>query len=176
MAKAQQASLTDGLTGAANRLAFDRHMHKLLERHAMAPTACVLLLLDIDNFKQINDTYGHLVGDRVLMALVQRCRTLIRQDDLLARYGGEEFAVLLHGASLRQGLKRARAICRTVADGRYAIDAHHPHDIVRFTVSIGVSALRRHDTVTSFIARADKALYAAKHQGKNRVVSEAQVA
>jgi diguanylate cyclase len=109
------------------------------------------------------------------MALVQRCRTLIRQDDLLARYGGEEFAVLLHGASLRQGIKRARTICQAVADGRYAIDEQHPQDIIAFTVSIGVSALQPHDTAASFIARADKALYAAKHQGKNRVVNEAQV-
>lgn len=174
VAKAQQASLTDGLSGAANRLAFDMHLKKLIEHHTISPTAGVLLLLDIDNFKQINDTYGHLVGDRVIMALVQRCRTLIRQDDLLARYGGEEFAVLLHGASLRQGVKRARTICQAVADGRYAVDEQHPQDIIAFTVSIGVSALQSHDTVASFIARADKALYAAKHQGKNRVVSEAQ--
>jgi len=72
------------------------------------------------------------------MALVQRCRTLIRQDDLLARYGGEEFVVVLHGASLRQGLKKARALCKEVAGVRYAIDEQHPHEAIAFTVSIGV--------------------------------------
>src|SRR5215475_7045318 len=106
------------------------------------------------------------------MALVQRCRTLIRQDDLLARYGGEEFVVVLHGASLRQGLKKARAICKDVAGARYGVDEQHPHETIGFTVSIGVSALQRGDTVEDMIERADKALYAAKHQGKNRAISE----
>jgi diguanylate cyclase len=174
--KAQQASLTDGLTGTYNRLAFDTHIQKLVERHAISPISCALLLLDIDNFKQVNDQYGHLVGDRVLMALVQRCRTLIRQDDLLARYGGEEFVVVLHGASLRQGLKKARAICKEGAGVRYALDEQHPHETIAFTVSIGVSALQRGDTVEAVIKRADQALYAAKHQGKNRAVSETPVA
>jgi diguanylate cyclase (GGDEF)-like protein len=109
------------------------------------------------------------------MALVQRCRALIRKDDFLARYGGEEFVVLLPGASLRQGLKKARAICKDVAGVRYAIDEQHPHDTITFTVSIGVSALQPGDTAEAFLARADKALYAAKHQGKNRAVSAAQV-
>jgi diguanylate cyclase (GGDEF)-like protein len=110
------------------------------------------------------------------MALVQRCRTLIRQDDLLARYGGEEFVVVLHGASLRQGLKKARTICKEVAGVRYAIDEQHPHETIAFTVSIGVSALQHGDTVEDVIKRADQALYAAKRQGKNRAVSAAQVA
>ena len=173
--KAQQASLTDGLTGASNRLAFDLRLKDLVERHTVSPTACAMLLLDIDNFKHINDTYGHPVGDRVIMALVQRCRALIRKDDFLARYGGEEFVVLLPEASLRQGLKRARAICEAVASASYAIDAQRPQETLGFTVSIGVSVLRRHDTVASFTERADTALYAAKHQGKNRAISEAQV-
>ena len=107
---------------------------------------------------------------------MQRCRTLIRQDDLLARYGGEEFVVVLHGASLRQGLKKARTICKEVAGVRYAIDERHPHETIAFTVSIGVSALRHGDTVEDVIKRADQALYAAKRQGKNRAVSEAQAA
>lgn len=173
--KAQHASQTDGLTGAANRLAFDMHLQNLVERNTLTPMACTMLILDIDNFKHINDTYGHPVGDRVIMALVQRCRTMIRKDDFLARYGGEEFVILLHGASLRQGLKRAKAVCQGVAAVQYAINEQRPQDTLGFTVSIGVSALRRHDTVASFIERADKALYAAKHQGKNRAISEAQV-
>lgn len=174
--KAQQASQTDGLTGAANRLAFDMHIKNLVGRNTVTPMACAMLILDIDNFKRINDTYGHPVGDRVILALVQRCRLLIRQDDFLARYGGEEFVVLLHGASLRQGLKRAKVICQAVAEVHYAIDEQRPQETLGFTVSIGVSALRRHDTVASFIERADKALYTAKRQGKNRAMSETQVA
>jgi len=98
---------------------------------------------------------------------------LIRHDDQLARYGGEEFVVVLHGASLRQGLKKARAICKDVAGVQYAIDEQHPHQTTAFTVSIGVSALQHGDTVEDVIARTDKALYTAKHQGKNRAVSAA---
>jgi len=169
--KAQEASLRDGLTGAYNRLACDMQIHRFLERHAVAPTVCTMLILDIDNFKHINDTYGHPVGDRVIMALVQRCTAMIRKDDFLGRYGGEEFVILLPGASLRQGLKRARAICKEVAGARYAIDEHHPHETLSFTVSIGVSTLQRGDTVETFVARSDKALYTAKHEGKNRAVS-----
>jgi diguanylate cyclase len=149
-------------------------IQKLLERHAVAPTVCTLLMLDIDNFKHINDTYGHPVGDRVIMALVQRCTAMIRKDDFLGRYGGEEFVILLPGASLRQGLKRARTICKEVAGARYALDEQHPHGTIMFTVSIGVSTLQRDDTVETVIARADQALYAAKHQGKNRAMSTTQ--
>jgi diguanylate cyclase len=169
--KAQHTAVTDGLTGVYNRLAFDMHLKKLVEGHTIIPTSCVLLLLNIDNFTQINEAYGHPVGDRVLMALAQRCRTLLRKDDLLARYGGDEFAVLLHGASLRQGLKRARAICKAVAGVRYVLDEHQAHDAIAFTVSIGVSALQHGDTIATFLERVSQALSAAKHQGKNRVVS-----
>ena len=143
VAKAQQASLTDGLTGASNRLAFDMHMNKLVEHYALAPASCVLLLLDIDNFKQINDTYGHLVGDRVIMALVQRAARYIRQDDFLARYGGEEFAVLLHGASLRQGIEKSPVPSARLSLRRAlyrSSTSNVPKDIIAFTVSIGVSA------------------------------------
>lgn len=172
--KAQQASLTDGLTGTANRLAFDMHIRDLVERNAFSPVTCTMLVLDIDNFKQINDTYGHPVGDRVIKAMVQQCRNLIRKDDFLARYGGEEFIILLYGMSLRQGHKRAKAICRATASTQYTIDEQSPDETIGFTVSIGVSALNRHDTAASFIERADKALYQAKQQGKNRTITEAQ--
>jgi diguanylate cyclase len=174
-AQAKQASRTDGLTGAYNRAAFDAHSAKLVERHAVTLAPFSLLLLDVDNFKQINDTYGHPVGDRVLVALVQQCKAMVRKDDFLARYGGEEFALLLPTASLRHALKKARTLCTTIAGMRYTIDEGQPHEQLTFTVSIGVSTCRSGDTVASLIARADKALYAAKRLGKNRAVSEKQI-
>lgn len=173
--EAQSAFSTDGLTGAFNRLAFDTHIRKLVERHGVTPTPFALLMLDVDDFKRINDTYGHPVGDRVLLAMVQQCRVLIRQDDFLARYGGEEFVIILPAVSLRQALKKARALCKAVAAARYTIDPQQPRATVSFTVSIGVSTLHFDDTVVSVVERADKALYEAKRLGKNRAISEKQV-
>src|SRR5262249_44350450 len=137
--KAQHASLTDGLTGAYNRLAFDTHIQKLVERHTISPISCALLLLDIDNFKQVNDQYGYPVGDRVLMALVQRCRTLIRQDDLLARYGGGGGVVGVGGAAFLQGVKKNWAICKEGGGGGCAIYEQQPHETLTVTTSILVS-------------------------------------
>jgi diguanylate cyclase len=169
--KAQQDSLTDGLTGVYNRLAFDTHLSKLIDRNTVTSVPFSLLLLDIDNFKHINDTYGHPVGDRVILAVAQQCKALIRQNDFVARYGGEEFAIMLPGASLRHGLKKARTLCKTIASARYTPEAQTPQLLLSFTVSIGVSAFLSGDTVTSIIKRADKALYEAKRLGKNRAVS-----
>lgn len=170
--KAQHASMTDGLTGVYNRLAFDTQMTALLDRQAVTGLVFSLLLIDIDDFKRINDTYGHQVGDRVILAVAQQCKTAVRRDDMVARYGGEEFAVLLPGASLRHALKKARALCKAIASARYTLDAEKPHTTLSFTISIGVSACQADDTVTSVIERADKALYEAKRSGKNRAVSE----
>jgi diguanylate cyclase (GGDEF)-like protein len=147
-----------------------------VDRNTVSPVPFSLLMLDIDNFKRINDTYGHPVGDRVILAVVQQCKGLIRKDDFLARYGGEEFAIILPAASLRHGSKKARAICKAIAVMRYPLDSQAPHTILSFTVSIGVSTCRPGDTVASIVERADKALYEAKRLGKNRVVSEKQVA
>ncbi|MGQ4810533.1 hypothetical protein NKDENANG_04010 [Candidatus Entotheonellaceae bacterium PAL068K] len=171
----KQASMTDGLTGVFNRMAFDAHVTTLVERNTVYPEPFALFLLDIDDFKQINDTHGHQIGDRVLLALVRQCQQLIRKDDFLARYGGEEFAIILPAVSVCQGLKKARSICESVAAARYALDKHEPAATVSFTVSIGVGVFRTDDTALSLIERADKALYEAKRLGKNRAVSEKQV-
>ncbi len=173
--KAKNEAMTDGLTGAYNRAAFDKYVARLVERHRLTPTPFALLLLDVDDFKRLNDTCGHRVGDRILATLVQKCRMLIRQEDFLARYGGEEFAIILLGTSLRHAVKRARAICKAIARAWYIIDEQAPTQRVTFTVSIGVSTIHQDDTVETLIERADKALYQAKRLGKNRVVSEKEV-
>ena len=170
--KAKQASMTDGLTGVFNRAAFDRQLAKRIDHHLLSATPFCLLMIDIDNFKQINDTYGHQVGDRVILAVAQECQGLIRKDDFLARYGGEEFTLILPNTSLRHGLKKAKAMCKTIANARYSVDTPTSRATMSFTVSIGVSAYQPHDTAESCIERADKALYEAKHLGKNRAVSE----
>ncbi len=167
--KTKDASLTDGLSGAYNRAAFDAHIMSLV---SSAKPAFSLLMLDIDDFKQINDTHGHRVGDRVIMALVQKCKNLIRGDDFLARYGGEEFVMVLPGANLKQATKKAQAICKEIAGTQYALDDSRQNPPLRFSVSIGVSSFQKQDTVESIIERADKALYQAKRSGKNRALNE----
>ena len=134
-----------------------------------------MLMLDIDNFKTINDTYGHSVGDRVLLAFAKKCKQFVRENDFLARYGGEEFAIVLPGSSLRNAAKRARQICKSIAAARYAIQDTGSGDVLKVTTSIGVSVKRKKDTAASLIDRADKALYMAKQSGKNRVVTEKKI-
>lgn len=170
--KARDASLSDALTSAANRLAFDTTLKQLVEKFEVTGSSFSLLMCDMDNFKSINDTHGHKVGDRVLIAFVQECRNMFRQGDLIARYGGEEFAILLPGMSHRHSLKRAKELCRLVASRQYLIDPDHPMERLTFTVSIGVAEARRNETPDALVARADKSLYEAKHSGKNRAVGE----
>lgn len=167
--KTRAKSMTDGLTGVYNREAFDDTLADLIERSRVMNTTFSLLLLDLDDFKAINDTHGHLIGDRVLMAFTQKCRGAIRGDDYLARYGGEEFAIMLPGANLTNALKKGRQICDTIAAARYTT-SEQSDDYLSVTVSIGVTAFHKDDTCESIISRADKALYKAKRSGKNRAI------
>jgi diguanylate cyclase len=170
--KAKQRSETDSLTGAFNRGAFDAIIADLVSRREVSGKGFSLLMMDLDNFKAINDTYGHITGDRVLVALAQKCKGMLRGDDTIARYGGEEFAIILPGASLRNSVKKGKQICQAIAGTRYAIDESAQGNYLSVTVSVGVSTLRKGDTVADLIDRADRALYQAKETGKNRVVSE----
>jgi diguanylate cyclase len=170
--KARHTANTDGLTGVYNRKALDDHLQRLIERNTVSITPFSLMMMDLDNFKTLNDTYGHTVGDRMLLAFTQKCRATVRSDDFLARYGGEEFVLILPGASLRNATKKARQVCRTVAAAKYAADDSPRAEVVAVTVSIGVSTYRNGDTVKSLVDRADQCLYKAKASGKNRVVAE----
>ena len=170
--KAREESMRDGLTDVYNRKAFDRQMKNLVQRNSVMAAPFSLLMIDIDDFKTINDTHGHPLGDRVLVSLVHKCREFIRAEDFPARYGGEEFVIILPGASIKNALKKARHICRAIAETIYRVDVDGREIELTVTVSIGVSAYRPEDTEIDVIERADKALYAAKHAGKNRVVSE----
>jgi diguanylate cyclase len=170
--QARSASQMDALTRVSNRRAFDETIRSLVERNTADPIPFALFLLDIDNFKSVNDTYGHQVGDRVLLATAQLCKGEIRSDDFIGRYGGEEFAIILTGLSLRQAKKKGEKICSRISAARYRVETQGTPETISFTVSIGVSVHRETDTVESIIERADKALYLAKKTGKNRVCSE----
>lgn len=173
--KAKEESVKDGLTGVYNRKAFDRYVQNLVERNTVTKAPFSILLLDIDDFKKINDNFGHQTGDRVLVATAHKCRELIRSDDFLARYGGEEFVVVLSGASLRNAVKKGKLICKEISKARYALEEGNKNTIISITLSIGAGVYKKGDTAETAIARSDKALYAAKQAGKNRVVSEKEI-
>jgi two-component system cell cycle response regulator len=167
----RQLSMTDPLTGIYNRRYLLRHLGRELKRVQRIGGDVSLLLLDIDHFKQVNDTYGHAVGDRVLKNLTQVVgKCLQRTTDWCARLGGEEFAVVLEGTSLKEASVCAEKIRDAVVNS--SIDNAAARILI--TVSIGVSALGEiadssAATVRTLLERADNALYASKSGGRNRV-------
>ncbi|MCL2399326.1 MAG: diguanylate cyclase [Defluviitaleaceae bacterium] len=168
----QHLSITDALTNTSNRRHFNSRISQEWQRSMRESTPLSLLLLDIDDFKKINDTYGHLVGDSVLQNVAETIkRCLLRPMDLIARWGGEEFAVLLPNTTLDGATSVAEKIRSAIETKQYSsgelLNIHT-------TISIGVSTITTvvplfDITVYDFISEADKALYRAKELGKNRV-------
>lgn len=159
---------TDTLTGAYNRMRFMERAEEELTRHERYGTATSFMMLDIDHFKKVNDTYGHQAGDEVLRQLSEICQNAIRANDVFARYGGEEFAFCLAETTRPAAVDVAERIRSTIeATPIDLVDA-----TINITVSIGVTEVRKNDTLELALARADDRLYAAKHQGRNRVVAE----
>jgi len=170
VARAQNEARTDPLTGAANRSAFDEELARRCALAASGRETFALVFADIDHFKQINDTYGHPIGDRVLTAFVGFLRARVRESDTVARCGGEEFGVILPGAALRPAVRKARRLIGELARSDWAVD---PETKLRFTASMGVGIWQDGDDPTALIERVDRALYRAKHEGRNRVSSAA---
>lgn len=161
-------SKTDPLTGLANRRHFVEVVEAEFRRAERYGSSLSLLVMDIDNFKSINDTYGHLVGDRVIKEVAGILGYSLRQSDLAARYGGEEFAVLLPQTDLAGATLVAERYRREVEKHTFKTDRAEFH----VTLSIGVGAIPELGAVnvTDLIRRSDDALYQAKQAGKNRVV------
>jgi diguanylate cyclase (GGDEF)-like protein len=159
---------TDSLTGLPNRRWFFEQAGTALAHAKRHGPPLSLLVLDLDHFKRVNDTYGHAAGDAVLVETAALVREVKRQDDLLCRYGGEEFLLILQGTSRPNAVTfaerlRERLAAHAVRTGRGTL---------RVTASIGVAELRKDDTLESLFKRADKALYRAKEGGRNRVACE----
>lgn len=171
MGKAQDDANRDFLTGAWSRRAFFEFAERELLRVQRNGRAVSLMLFDVDHFKRINDTWGHAIGDRVLLEIVQRAGREIRSMDYLARLGGEEFAVLLPEvgeSGARAAAERLRAALETTA----ACDALPQAPAgVPYTVSIGVATRRPSESIADLLQRADVALYEAKAGGRNMVVA-----
>jgi two-component system, cell cycle response regulator len=167
--KLEHLASTDPLTGVANRRQFIESVEAEIVRAKRGGTPFCLLALDLDNFKAINDSYGHQIGDEVLQRFVHTCLDAIRPYDGIARVGGEEFMVLLPQSLLEAaqsvGERVRAAIARSVFEARIG-------RCIEVTVSIGVSQFGRDgDTIDTILRVADERLYRAKHQGRNRVVA-----
>jgi diguanylate cyclase len=164
-------SLTDPLTGLGNRKYFDRSIDSAVQSALASGEPLSLLMFDIDHFKSFNDSYGHLTGDQVLRLVGMSLKQTIKGQDITARYGGEEFAVVLPNTALRQALTVADHIRRTVMSKE--LKKKSTGEILgRVTISVGVSILKPGDDTDSLIERADACLYAAKRNGRNRVICE----
>ena len=165
-------SLTDPLTGLGNRKYFDRSFETAVRTALTNGEPLSLLMFDIDHFKSFNDSYGHLTGDQVLRLVAMSLKQTIKGQDITARYGGEEFAVVLPSTGLRQALTVADHIRRAVMAKE--LKKKSTGEILgRVTISVGVSMLKPGDDTDSLIERADACLYAAKRNGRNRVICEA---
>ncbi len=159
----ESLAITDALTGAFNRRHLDECLSTAIQRRGRHGESAALLLLDVDRFKRINDTFGHSAGDRVLKSLAAIVRARARRMDALFRTGGEEFALLLAGADLRDATSVAEEL-RVAVERARLVDGG-------VSVSIGVSDLDAGHTAESWLHDADVALYLAKRAGRNRVAA-----
>lgn len=153
----------DSLTGLYNRLKFDDIMQRKYREFVQRQKPFSLIMIDIDSFKNVNDTLGHEKGDKVLKELAELLRKTLRSNDLLARWGGEEFVILID-RELSVAEKLAEKV-RQAVEKKLKIE-NHP-----ITISLGISQIKENDTIDTLFARVDKALYISKKEGKNRVTS-----
>ena len=160
-------ALLDSLTGLKNRRGLERAVEDLL-RDPPGLLGSALLLADIDHFKVVNDTYGHVLGDKVIRAVAHVLRSSIKGRDVAARLGGEEFAVLLPQTSITGAAAVAEQIRCTVAQGRICRPDGN-ESIGQVTLAVGVAVAKPGDTLESLLERADAAMYTAKRAGRNRI-------
>lgn len=161
-AELRRLAVTDPVTSVWNRRHGEELLTADLDQTRSGGRSLSLLMLDVDNFKAINDTRGHQAGDRVLVEIGRRLTAVCRDTDMVARWGGEEFVILLRDCALHDALTTAESLRATIADTPFL-------DAGVLTVSIGVAQAEKDDDLTSWVARADQALYEAKRSGRNMV-------
>jgi len=166
LSKLENLAITDGLTKLYNLRHFYNQLEIEIDRSNRYGHPLALLLLDIDNFKSYNDTYGHLEGDKVLVRLGQIIKSCLRTMDCAYRYGGEEFTIILPETTGEEAKNVAHRIKTSVQ-----IENFFPEggDIVSLTISIGVTEYFRKEPLTTFIQRADRAMYNSKAKGRNAI-------
>jgi two-component system cell cycle response regulator len=161
---------TDALTGAANRRAFMQYLEMEIEKSCRYQSAVSVIMIDLDHFKAVNDTYGHAAGDRVLVDTVGAVERCLRDRDMLGRLGGEEFAVILHDTEIEHAGDAAERIRKAIEAQTIETDDGKP---IPVTASLGVASVCEvlgQDTPEAVLQAADEALYAAKENGRNQVI------
>jgi len=167
-----EMAVTDALTGLHNRRYMESHITTLVEQAAARGKPLTVLVLDIDYFKSVNDTYGHDAGDDVLREFSTRLKKSIRGIDLACRYGGEEFVVVMPDTDMAVAAMVAERVRRGIATEPFPVDQGRKY--LEITISVGIASLTRTtDTAADILKRADMALYRAKRDGRNRVVADA---
>lgn len=163
-------AVIDPVTNIYNKRFFQERLREELSHARRAKAPLSLIMIDIDHFKQVNDTYGHLAGDMILHQVAELLKHVIRQEDILARYGGEEFGVILRGSGEATAVVLAERMRQMVGTATITFEKH----TIPVTISLGVAALdREHDYPESdaFIQAADACLYQSKQQGRNRTTA-----
>jgi diguanylate cyclase (GGDEF)-like protein len=155
----------DALTEVYNRVKFNKVLQDMIYKANRYDFKFSIILLDIDHFKSINDTYGHNIGDKVLIELSRLINMCLRDNDIIARWGGEEFVILSESTSVKEASKFALRLKNIVNDYSFT-------EVGKVTCSFGVTEFKIGDTQTLLFERVDKALYEAKHNGRNQVVTK----
>ena len=172
---AEQHSNTDALTGLANRRALEEFVRSAQITSMETGEPLSILMIDIDHFKKFNDSFGHQVGDQVLRLVAKVLQENVRGDDLAARYGGEELMAVLPGTAVEICAEIAERIRRRISEARLTRRATG-EEISSVTVSIGVAQFRLAESAEMMIERCDRALYQAKRSGRNRTITESEIA
>jgi diguanylate cyclase (GGDEF)-like protein/PAS domain S-box-containing protein len=155
----------DPLTGLLNRRYLYNFAEHELPKFHPERYPISLIVFDIDKFKSINDTLGHLVGDQILKTVSEYCSSLLRRNDILGRYGGDEFVIVMPNVNIQEAAQAARRLCTNIANREFQTTKEGIH----ISASFGVATVREGDTITTAFDRADKALFMAKENGRNQV-------
>jgi diguanylate cyclase len=166
--KAREDALADGLTGLMNRRGFDMGIAACLSAADINPCGPCLIMADIDNFKHVNDSYGHVFGDKVIRAVAEILKKNVKGRDTAARYGGEEFVVLLPGTPVEGARQLAESI-RSMVEKVRIKRGSDDWSAAKISISLGVAGFKPGESAAEFVARADVALYSSKNSGRNRV-------
>jgi len=173
--KTRAESLRDGLTGLANRRSFNEFIAKATATYDPSKPWS-LIMLDVDHFKRVNDTHGHVIGDALLIKLSRTLRDEVLSPSFLARYGGEEFVILMPNTPLAASREFCESLLRKVRSARWQYRSQVKEITISATVSAGIASQHKDDSPETFIARADKALYLAKENGRDRLQTEEDLA